>query len=176
MRPNRSLLSLLPLLVAAVAFGITAWLWAHERQATQRTLKADFDFSVRQTSSRIEQRIASYEQMLRGVQGLFRASDPIDAERFRTYVDALLQGADFAGVHALAYAPFEAASPRGGREPAAKLAYIAPATALNREAIGDDLFVIVRRVPLLDQTSTRCRSSSKATRHFWPSQSSVAVC
>ena len=26
------------------------------------------------------------------------------------------------------------------------------------------------------QTSTRCRSSSKATRHFWPSQSSVAVC
>jgi predicted ATPase/DNA-binding winged helix-turn-helix (wHTH) protein len=27
-----------------------------------------------------------------------------------------------------------------------------------------------------DQTSTRGRSSSKATRHFWPSQSSVAVC
>ncbi len=155
MRPNRSLLSLLPLLVAAVAFGITAWLWGHERQATQRTLKADFDFSVRQTSSRIEQRIASYEQMLRGVQGLFRASDPIDAERFRTYVDALLQGADFAGVHALAYAPFEAASPRGGREPAAKLAYIAPATALNREAIGDDLFAdpARRRAMLLARDS-----------------------
>lgn len=107
MWPNRSLLwpSLswpLPLLVAAVSFGITAWLWAHERQATQRTLKADFDFSVRQTSSRIEQRIASYEQMLRGVQGLFRASDHVDAARFRTYVDALLQGADSTGIHALA--------------------------------------------------------------------------
>jgi hypothetical protein len=29
---------------------------------------------------------------------------------------------------------------------------------------------------LVSQTSTRCRSSSKATRHFWPSQSRVAVC
>ena len=29
---------------------------------------------------------------------------------------------------------------------------------------------------LVGQTSTRGRSSSKATRHFWPSQSSVAVC
>jgi len=29
---------------------------------------------------------------------------------------------------------------------------------------------------LVGQTSTRCRSSSKATRHFWPSQSSEAVC
>ena len=29
---------------------------------------------------------------------------------------------------------------------------------------------------LVGQTSTRCRSSSNATRHFWPSQSSVVVC
>ena len=145
MRPSRSLLSLwlsplLPLLVAAVSIGITAWLWAHERQATQRTLKADFDFSVRQTSNRIEQRIASYEQMLRGMQGLFRASDLVDTERFQVYVEALLKGADFAGIHSLAYAPFDAMLRQGSREPVAKVAYIAPATSLNRAALGDDLY------------------------------------
>ena len=155
MRPNRSLLSpslswLLPLLVAAVSFGITAWLWAHERQATQRTLKTDFDFSVRQTSSRIEQRIASYEQMLRGVQGLFRASDHVDAARFRAYVDALLQGADFTGIHALAYASFDAPSQPGGREPAAKVAYIVPATNPNLRVLGTDLYADpVRRGAML---------------------------
>ena len=29
---------------------------------------------------------------------------------------------------------------------------------------------------LMGQTSTRCLRNSKATRHFWPSQSRVAVC
>ena len=29
---------------------------------------------------------------------------------------------------------------------------------------------------LIGQTSTRCLRNSKATRHFWPSQSRVAVC
>ena len=48
--------------------------------------------------------------MLRGVQGLFRASDLVDADAFRSYVEALPQGVDFAGIHALAFAPFEASS------------------------------------------------------------------
>lgn len=98
MRRHRSLLTLLPLLVGAVSLGITTWLWQHEQQTTQRALRADFDFSVRQTATRVEQRMASYEQMLRGVQGLYRASERVDRERFERYVDGLLAGTDFIGI------------------------------------------------------------------------------
>ncbi len=143
---NRSLLSIFPAVVGAVSLGITAWLWTHEQQASQRTLKADFDFSVRQTASRIEQRMASYEQMLRGVQGLFRASDRVDGERFAAYVDALLAGADFVGIQLLAYAPLVQ---RGG-EVFTPILYAAPATGARRRAVGADPYADpVRRVAML---------------------------
>ena len=146
MRLNRSLPSLLPLLVGAISLGITGWLWAHEQLTTERALRADFDFSVRQTASRIEQRMASYEQMLRGVQGLFRASTAVDREHFDAYVDALLAGADFAAVQALAYTPV-LVGPAGTLAP---VAYIAPATGPNLRTVGDDAYADpVRRAAML---------------------------
>jgi PAS domain S-box-containing protein len=135
MAPPRTLVSLLPGVVGATALALTGWLWAHEQATTQRTLRADFDFSVRQTASRIEQRMASYEQMLRGVQGLFRASGRVDRDAFDTYVDALLAGADFAGVRSLAYL---AQSPAG--RGAAVLTFVAPAGEAQRRAIGDEAY------------------------------------
>ena len=79
MRVDRSLLSWMPLLVGAVSIGITVWLWRHEQVTMQRALVAEFDASLRQTASRIDQRMASYEQMLRGVQkriALFQKREP----------------------------------------------------------------------------------------------------
>jgi PAS domain S-box-containing protein len=136
MRPARSLGSLLPLAVGAVCLGITGWLWRHERLTTQRALKADFDFSVRQTASRIEERVASYEQMLRGVQGLFQAYDRVDRERFDRYVDTLLSGADFTGIQFLAFARRHAAG--AGGQASAGVDLVAPATGQNLKVVGDD--------------------------------------
>lgn len=146
MRLNRSLSALLPLLVCAVSLGITGWLWTHERRVAERTLKAEFDFGVRQTASRIEQRMASYEQMLRGVQGLFRAADPVDRDRFDAYVDALRVGADFAGIQSFAYARLTP----GGGEASATVTHIAPATPMTLQALGGDPYADpVRRVAML---------------------------
>jgi PAS domain S-box-containing protein len=136
MRLDRLLPSLLPLLVGAVALGLTGWLWRHEQVTTQRALKADFDFSVRQTASRIEQRIASYEQMLRGVQGLCQASGRLDREAFAHYVDALLAGADFVGIQLFGYARLQ---PGSGGVALATVAHVAPATGMNRKAVGEEL-------------------------------------
>lgn len=143
----RSLLSLLPWFVGAVSLAITFALWQHEQATTQRTLKADFDFSVRQTSSRIESRMADYEQMLRGVQGLFQANGAIGREQFEAYVDTLLAGADFAGVQYFGYAP---KSPAGaGAALSARIGFVAPATTLNLAAVGEDLHADPLRSPAM---------------------------
>jgi PAS domain S-box-containing protein len=97
--------SLWPLLVAVLSLAITGWLWNHERQTQQRALRYNFDIGLRQTAARIDERVASYEQMLRGVRGLFDASDEVTAADFASYVDTLTAGAGFAGLRTIAYAP-----------------------------------------------------------------------
>ncbi len=147
MRLNRSLPSLWTLAVGAASLLVTGGLWLHERQLSQRALRADFDFSVRQTASRIEQRMASYEQMLRGVQGLFSASDGVDAERFDRYVDALVAGADFAGIGSLGHATW---SPQGAAGEA-PLDRVAPASGASRAGLGVDLLADPARRAAMQQ-------------------------
>jgi len=152
--------ALLALLIGALSLGITAWLWRHERQSEQASLRASFDFGMRQTANRIEQRMASYEQMLRGVQGLFMASGAVDRASFNRYVDTLLAGADFAGLQSISYGPLVPAerladhvaaqraggvagytiTPPGERTFYVPTTYVAPASAANLDAFGHDLY------------------------------------
>ena len=103
-RTRLILLPLLPLLILAVSLGLTWMVWDHERQAARKELQAQFDFSLREAVSRVEQRMAAYEQMLRGVQGLYSASDSIGRENFKSYVKSLEPGADFSGGQGLGLA------------------------------------------------------------------------
>ena len=147
-----------PLLVGLLSLAVTAWLWRHEQQTQERHLRDNFDFGLRQAASRVEQRMASYEQMLRGTRGLFEASENIARQDFSTYVDALLAGADFAGLRAIAYAPLLSGdrveahvatqrvtgapgytvSPPGDRDWVAPLTYIAPAIGPPSNVLGRD--------------------------------------
>lgn len=168
---KRPLSSLLPLWVAALSLAITFGLWHHERLGDATHLRASFDFALRQSTTRIEQRMASYEQMLRGVQGLFAASrNQVERANFNAYVDALLGGSDFAGLQAIAYGPLLSADhidahvatqrsadapgfavrPPGPREAYAPVTYIAPATERSLSALGYDPFSDpVRRAAML---------------------------
>ena len=123
-----------PLAAGLLSLAVTAWLWQHEQQTQQRHLRDNFDFGLRQTTTRIEQRLVSYEQMLRGMRGLFEASDEITAADFAGYVDALLAGADFAGLRNIAYAPL-----RGADGPA-PVVYVAPAAEGGLNPLGRDLW------------------------------------
>jgi len=168
---KRPLSSLLPIWVAALSLAITFGLWQHERQSDTAHLRASFDFALRQSTTRIEQRMASYEQMLRGVQGLFAASrNNVDRGNFNAYVDALLAGSDFAGLQAIAYVPLLQAErlagyvaaqrssgaptftvrPPGPREAYAPITYVAPATGRTLGVQGYDPFSDpVRRAAML---------------------------
>jgi PAS domain S-box-containing protein len=94
-----------PLLVGTLALALTGWLAQHERRTQQQHLRESFDLGLRQTVTRIEQRLAGWEQMLRGVRGLFDASDEVTREDFSIYVDTLLGGPDFAGLRNIAWSP-----------------------------------------------------------------------
>ncbi|MEP7101730.1 MAG: CHASE domain-containing protein, partial [Burkholderiales bacterium] len=120
---------------------------------------------------RIEQRMASYEQMLRGVQGLFMASDKVESAGFNTYVDSLLAGADFAGLQSITYGPLVSAeraashvatqraggvanyaiTPAGVRPFYAPVTYIAPAGWSSEKVLGYDLLTEPGRRAALDQ-------------------------
>jgi signal transduction histidine kinase/CheY-like chemotaxis protein len=123
---------LLPWAVGLASLGGTFGLVVHEQATLDRTLRASFDLGLRQTASRIEQRIASFELMLRGAQGLFRATDAVSDEDFEGYVDALLAGADAAGLQGIGYAE---ARPDGS----APLRLAAPALRPNQRLLGFDV-------------------------------------
>ena len=149
-----------PLLVGLLSLAITAWLWQHERQTAQRDMRSNFDFGLRQTTTRIEERLAGYEQMLRGARGLFEASDTVSRDGFAQYVDALTGGGDFAGLRTIAFAPllpsdgvpaFEEAQRAAGlagfkvklagaRDVVVPVTYAAPAVDALVGALGTDLW------------------------------------
>jgi PAS domain S-box-containing protein len=134
---------MLPLLVGALSLTVSAWLWQHEHRTEERNLRSIFNSGLRQSATSIEQRINSYEQMLRGVRGLFRASDLVTRDDFSRYVDTLKAGADFSGLRMVAYAPLrhaDAEADRGGdQEPSAPLRYAAPDLDPMLQALGQDL-------------------------------------
>jgi diguanylate cyclase len=92
---SRSRHRILPWLILVISLLVTYLLWQNERRHATQHLQATFDFTLRESTVRIEQRMASYEQMLRGVQGLFSAADSIGRENFKAYVESLEPGADF---------------------------------------------------------------------------------
>lgn len=150
----------LPLLVGLLSLALTGWLWHHENQAAEARMRADFDFSVRQSVSRIEERIASYEQLLRAARGLFEASDAVSREDFQSFVSALMGGSAASGVQLMAFTPLLPAGlipghvatqralgdpdytirPGDGSGPVAPVTYIAPPTPGNRAALGHNLY------------------------------------
>lgn len=131
--------------VGLLSLALTGWLWHHEQQTLDTNLRANFDFSVRQTTSRIEQRLAAYEQMLRGARGLFNASSNVTHADFQRYVDALTDGGDFAGLQVMVFSARQAGNPM-----TAPITYVAPSTPLNRKALSQNLYAEpVRRAAML---------------------------
>jgi signal transduction histidine kinase/CheY-like chemotaxis protein len=92
---------LLPLLILGAMLFVTWLVWAHEEQNTQKELRSQFDFLLRENVSRVEQRMAGYEQMLRGVQGLFAVNDLADRGNFHDYISSLQLDANYSGVLAI---------------------------------------------------------------------------
>jgi CHASE1-domain containing sensor protein len=78
----------LPWLVVIVSLAVTHQLWRNAHYEAVRELQYDFNFRLLDVNNRIEQRMQSYEQALRGTQGLFAASISVERDEFHAYIVA----------------------------------------------------------------------------------------
>lgn len=119
-----------------------------------------FADETRELTTRINNRMAVYKQVLRGARGLFRASSHVTRKEWRQYVSGLRLHEQFPGFLGIGYArhirPSELTShvnkiraegfpgyqvkPAGVREEYTSIVYLEPFDETNRRAFGYDMF------------------------------------
>ncbi len=153
-------LRFLPLLVLAVSLSATYLLWQDARQDSTQHLQDDFMFDVQEAQTRIERRMANYEQVLRGAKGLFTSSVSVERDEFHAYVSELRLKENYPGIQGVGYAqivpsqqkqqhiealrkqgfPEYTIHPSGEREIYTSVIYIEPFDHRNRRAFGYDMY------------------------------------
>ena len=168
---TRVFLTLLPCIILIIGLGVTWFTWDHERQTSRKALRSQFDFALRETVSRVEQRVQGYEQMLRGVHSLFATTPLKNRIALHDYVDALQLDANFSGIQAIGVvewvpAPQKPAHlatmrsagfpdyrivPEGLREVYAPIVQREPYVGRNRASPGSDVWHDPVRRPALEK-------------------------
>jgi diguanylate cyclase (GGDEF)-like protein/PAS domain S-box-containing protein len=158
--------------VFASSLGATLLLWQHEQHNAALDRRISAEFSLHEIVSRIAQRMLAHEQVLRGVQGLYAASEYVGRDEFQTYVDALQLNADFAGMEGIGPIPWVlsaqkeahealvrkegfagyAIQPAGDRAFYAPLVQLEPSVRRNQRAYGFDAFTDPVRRAALEQS------------------------
>lgn len=161
LRFSRARVIALPvLLVLVTGFLAVYFLQQAAINAARHAQQEDFDYQGREIALRIEQRLDSYAQVLRGARGLYVASQSVERGEFRDFVSSLelerrypgIQGVGFSLIvqpdemarHIASmrregfpgYTPF----PPGKRELHTSIIYIEPFSGRNLRAFGYDMY------------------------------------
>ncbi|RFC33452.1 MAG: PAS domain S-box-containing protein/diguanylate cyclase (GGDEF) domain-containing protein [Candidatus Nitrotoga sp. SPKER] len=150
---------LLPWLVVIVSLAVTHQLWKNAQYEAVRELQYNFNFRLLDVNNRIEQRMQSYEQALRGTQGLFAASISVERDEFHAYIIAQhivenlpgIQGVGFSLIlpttkqdkHTASSKKNSPANPillNGQQDITTSIAYIEPSSEGNRRTFGYDMY------------------------------------
>jgi PAS domain S-box-containing protein len=146
-------------LVLAFSLMLTYQLWNNAQQNAARIQQIEFDAHVQGIADSINKRMKTYEQVMRGVEGLFSHSHYIGRNDFRDYVAKLRLKEDYPGIQGIRFVPFVphaeksrhvAATrreglysydiwPEGRREAYAPVAYVEPFDPRNSQVFGYDM-------------------------------------
>ena len=119
-----------------------------------------FDAQVRDITTRIKQRLAAHEQILRGVSGLFIVSDKVSRNEFHRYVANLQLESNYPSIQAVEFSPIILPQqkakhildiqqqgfpgytilPAGERDFYAPVEFLEPMNTLNQRAFGFDVY------------------------------------
>jgi PAS domain S-box-containing protein len=169
---------ILPWLVLAGGLALSFFLQRSALENARLEQEQRFSYQVREIALRIEQRMAAYEQVLRGVGGLFAATNEVDREQFRDYVASLRLDDNYPGIQGLGFSPLIAGSelaahvaaerrrasadysvrPAGERPFHAPVVFLEPFSGRNPQVIGYD----VLSDPVRRAAMERARDSAKA--------------
>ena len=172
-----------PWLILLASLAITYHLWKIERDANLQRLQRDFDFRVRESTERVEQRLLSYEQILRGARGLFAASVSVERNEFRAYITTQHIAESHPGVQGIGFSLIVPAAqrdryiaavrkqtlseglpeyriwPEGLRPIYTSIIYLEPFSGRNLRAFGYDMYSESVRRAAMDQA----RDTGKAS-------------
>ncbi|MDD5300118.1 MAG: PAS domain S-box protein [Gallionella sp.] len=157
-RPHLS--KLLPLLVLASGFVATYFLQQAAFNASHQTQQDYFENQSREIVLHIEQRLAAYEQILRGVKGMFVASKSVGRDEFRNYIIHQRLEDHYPGIQGVGFSlvvpPQEKSRhigairkegfsyytvwPEGDRSLYTSIVYLEPFTGRNLRAFGYDMY------------------------------------
>ena len=90
-------------MILVIALGATFEVWHLAQEDDRRELKTNFDFRVGETIIRLEQRMEAYEQVLRGVRGLFDSSELVRRGEFHVYVESLHLEENYKGIQGVGF-------------------------------------------------------------------------
>ncbi|MBF0182925.1 MAG: CHASE domain-containing protein [Magnetococcales bacterium] len=158
--PVNRMTHLLPWLVLLAGLAITWVGYLFTLQDARHNLQENFEYQAKEIIQRIQQRMIAYEQILRGVRGLFDASEKVNRTDFHRYVESLQLQKRYPGIQAIAYIHRVSEAqketflqqvhqegygdywiwPIGQREIYAPLLFIEPLTNRNLRAMGYDLY------------------------------------
>jgi diguanylate cyclase (GGDEF)-like protein/PAS domain S-box-containing protein len=151
---------LLPWLVLVGGVIATYLLQQAAFDAARQIQQDNFAYQTHEITLRIEQRLATYEQVLHGVEGLFSSSKNVSRDEFRTYVAALGLAHHYPGIQGIGFSllipPQEKAThvktmrkegfpnytlrPEGERDLYSPTVLLEPFTGRNLRAFGYDLY------------------------------------
>ncbi|MEY2633921.1 MAG: hypothetical protein RIR00_2575 [Pseudomonadota bacterium] len=174
-----SLLRFLPWLVFACGLGVTYLIWSNARHEAERALREEFDYRASEIVLRVESRLKSYEQLLRGAAGLLTAAPQLGREAYREYIDSLDLAHNYPGTQGIGYLPLlrqseraahiramqargfpdYALRPPGDREWMAPVVFLEPYVGSNTRVIGFDLLA----EPVRQASLELARDSGKPT-------------
>ena len=154
-------------------------LWNFAQRSAENELQVEFDFHAHEMIDDINQRMATYVQVLFGVRALFTGSESVTREEFSTYVSSLQLQEQYPGIQGLSHAPLithakksihiaemrkqgfadYSIRPAGERELYTPVIYIEPFSDRNIRVLGYDTYFEAERHAAMVQARDTDRAS-----------------
>lgn len=150
----------LPAIITLSLLVITLYTWNQAVNSSAYAYKEYFDFRVREAITSIQNRMATYQQVLHGTRGLYEASREVTRTEFREYVFALRLEENFPGNQGVGFSlvvlpdqieshlsavreegfPGYNIRPEGDRDLFTAIVFLEPLANRNLRAFGYDMF------------------------------------
>ena len=159
-KPSRLSPRLIPLVVFLSGLCSTVVLYQLIVESVDQRQQVYFDFRAREAAERIENRMATYQQVLRGTAGFFDVHDDVGREDFRRYSDRQALDQYLPGIQGVGFArairpadlqthidqvraegfPSYTVQPAGQRDLYSSIVYLEPFSGRNLRAFGFDMY------------------------------------
>src|SRR3989338_2474942 len=95
-----------PWLVLAVSLLVTYQMWNNARQDAAQMQQAEFDAHAQSIIDDISKRMRGYEQVMRGIDGLFfHSAIPVSRSEFRDHITMMRLKEDYPGIQGVRFVP-----------------------------------------------------------------------